>query len=150
VIFLPHEMDVHRTHIGTHLLIMDALKTLPAEFQCHLVETEFWGQMPAPNLLVESSVGDVADMVAALSFHVGEVRRNPYHLRLPSWMQDNVRRGAELVGGQGAGTPDFTFATLYKIQRWKNRLVEGCEPCGGQLSQRDFPGKLFGWTRGEE
>jgi LmbE family N-acetylglucosaminyl deacetylase len=94
VIFFPHEFDWNSTHIGTHFVVMDALKTLPASFSCFLVETEFWGQMASPNLMVESSAEDLADMLAALSFHVEEVRRNPYHLRLPSWMQDNVRRGA--------------------------------------------------------
>ena len=57
-------------------------------------------------------------MMAALSFHVGEVQRNPYHLLVPAWMQDNVRRGGELVGGQGGAAPDFTFATLYRLRRW--------------------------------
>src|SRR5271154_1763932 len=120
VIFFPHKLDWNVTHIGVHFLVMDALKTLPPDFQTTLVETEFWGQMPSPNLMVESSAADVADLIAALSFHAGEVRRNPYHLRLSSWMQDNVRRGAELVGGQGGAAPDFTFATLYRVRQWKN------------------------------
>ncbi|HEX9048573.1 MAG TPA: PIG-L family deacetylase, partial [Verrucomicrobiae bacterium] len=101
VILFPHEHDWNSTHIGTHFLVMDALKSLPAKFHCFLVETEFWGQMASPNLMVELGDDDVADLLAALSFHVEEVRRNPYHLRLPAWLQDNVRRGAELVGGQG-------------------------------------------------
>ena len=46
---------------------------------CLVVETEFWGAMDAPNLMVESSAADVADLVAALSLHVGEVARNAYH-----------------------------------------------------------------------
>src|SRR5665213_968287 len=78
-IFFPHELDWNSTHIGTHFLVMDALKSLPPNFQTTLVETEFWGQMASPNLMVESSVDDVADLLAALSFHVEEVRRNPYH-----------------------------------------------------------------------
>ncbi len=41
------------THIGTHFLVMDALKSLPAKFECHVVETEFWGAMETPNLMVE-------------------------------------------------------------------------------------------------
>jgi len=117
VIFVPHELDWNGTHIGTHFLVMDALKTLPPDFQTMLVETEFWGQMPAPNLMVESSAEDVADLLAALSFHIEEVRRNPYHLRMPAWMIDNVRRGAELVGGQGGAAPDFMFATLYRVRQ---------------------------------
>jgi hypothetical protein len=35
-------------------------------------------------------------------------------------MQDNVRRGSELVGGQGEAAPDFSFATLYRLSRWEN------------------------------
>jgi LmbE family N-acetylglucosaminyl deacetylase len=124
VIFFPHQFDHHPTHIGTHWLVMDALKTMPKAFECHLIETEFWGQMSSPNLLVESSVEDVADLVSALSLHTGEVRRNPYHLRLPAWMQDNVRRGAELIGGKGGTAPDFLFGTLYRVRGWKGSHIE--------------------------
>jgi N-acetylglucosamine malate deacetylase 1 len=133
-IFFPHELDYNSTHIVAHFLVMDALKTLPENFQTTLVETEFWGQMPSPNLMVESSVEDTADLLAALSFHAGEMRRNPYHLRLPAWLQDNVRRGAELVGGQGSAAPDFMFATLYRVRQWKNKRVKeiysGCKQIG--------------------
>ena len=120
MIFIPHEHDGHETHIGTHFLALDALKTLPRDFKCHVVETEFWGPMAEPNLLVESSTKDVADLVAALACHIGEVRRNAYHARLPAWMMDNVRRGAELVGGQGEVAPDFAFATIYRLRKWKS------------------------------
>lgn len=118
IILMPHDADWNRTHIGVHHLAMDALARLPHAFACHVVETEFWGAMDAPNLMVESSIDDVADLVAALSLHAGEVARNPYHLRLPAWLIDNVRRGAELVRGQGAAAPPFTFATLYRLRRW--------------------------------
>ena len=64
-------------------------------------------------------------MITATTFHVGEVKRNPYHLLLPAWMMDNVRRGAELVGGQGAAAPDFTFAALYRLRKWgQNRVID--------------------------
>ncbi len=132
VIFFPHELDWNSTHIGTHFLVMDALKTLPASFQTVLVETEFWGQMQSPNLMVESSAKDVADLLAALSFHVEEVKRNPYHLRMPAWLMDNVRRGAELVGGQGGAAPDFVYATLYRARLWKNGNIENLY-AGGKL-----------------
>lgn len=118
VVFFPHDADWNSTHIGTHHLLVDALAAQPADFSCDVVETEFWGAMATPNLMVESSVDDLAEMVTALSFHVGEVRRNPYHLLVPPWMQDNVRRGGELVGGQGGAAPDFSFCTLYRLRRW--------------------------------
>jgi LmbE family N-acetylglucosaminyl deacetylase len=146
-IFFPHELDWHGTHIGTHFLVMDALKTMPPDFQTALVETEFWGQMPSPNLMVESGVEDVADLIAALSFHVGEVKRNPYHLRMPAWLQDNVRRGTELVGGQGGTAPDFTFATLYRLRRWKNGRAENVYPGGKQISAAENPGGIFSLAR---
>ena len=143
VIFFPHEFDWNSTHLGTHFLVMDALQTLPANFQRLIIETEFWGQMTSPNLMVESSIADVADLLAALSFHAGEVRRNPYHLRMPAWLQDNVRRGAELVGGQGGAAPDFTFATLYRLCQWKNGRVENVYGGGKQISATENPGGIL-------
>ncbi len=123
VIMFPHVLDWNGTHIGVHHLVMDALKA-ELSIDCFLVETEFWGQMAAPNLMVEYSEQDVADLIAATSFHVGEVNRNPYHLLLPAWMQDNVRRGTELVGGQGGAAPQFVFAQLFRIGRWRNGAAE--------------------------
>jgi N-acetylglucosamine malate deacetylase 1 len=139
IVFLPHEGDWNGTHIGTHYLVMDALKTLPTSFECVLVETEFWAALSTPNLMVESSVEDVSELLAALSFHVEEVKRNPYHLRLPPWMQDNVRRGAELVGGQGGVAPDYMFATLYRARRWRNGQVQDLYTGGRQVSMKDSP-----------
>jgi len=143
-IFFPHELDWNSTHIGTHLVVLDALKTLPVDFQCTLVETEFWGQMASPNLMVESGPEDVADLLAALSYHVEEVRRNPYHLRMPAWLMDNVRRGAELVGGQGGVAPDFLFATLYRLRQWKNGRVEEVVAGGKQIGVSESPAGIFG------
>jgi LmbE family N-acetylglucosaminyl deacetylase len=145
VIFVPHEHDWNSTHIGTHLLVMDALRSLPVEFSCLLVETEFWGQMTAPNLMVESSVEDLSAMLTALSFHVGEVQRNPYHLRLPGWMQDNVRRGSELVGGQGGVAPDIAFATLYRARQWKDGQVADAYSGGRQLDAVQSASVLLEW-----
>lgn len=143
VIFFPHERDWNGTHIGTHWLVVDALQTLPPDFACFTVETEFWGAMDNPNLMVECSARDVGDLMAALSFHVGEVRRNPYHLRLPAWMQDNVRRGGELVGGQGAAAPDFNFATLYRLRRWHGGAWHNCLTRGVTLAGHESPAELF-------
>jgi N-acetylglucosamine malate deacetylase 1 len=135
-IFFPHDLDWNSTHVGTHLLIVDALQSLD-QFECLTIETEFWGQMATPNLMVESSAADLVDLVAATSFHVGEVRRNPYHLRLPAWMQDNVRRGGELVGGQGQAAPDFIFATLYRLRQWSSGAFHPLYKGGRHLSAGD-------------
>jgi LmbE family N-acetylglucosaminyl deacetylase len=118
IIVIPHSNDWNSTHIGTHWLVKDALQSLENSFSCYVVETEFWSTMDEPNLMVEADAQTLADIIAATSFHVKEVERIPYHLLLPAWMQDNVRRGAELVGGQGEAVPDFVFATLYRLRRW--------------------------------
>lgn len=144
VIFFPHELDWNSSHIGTHFLVTDALRALGPEFTCHTVETEFWGQMATPNLMVESPTQDVADLMAACSFHVGEVRRNPYHLSQTAWMQDNVRRGGELVGGQGGAAPDFAFATLYRHRIWKNGGFAELYSGGRNLPAGTNPASLFG------
>ena len=118
-IFVPHAADWNARHISTHKLVMNALGQMGSDFSCRVVETEFWGAMTDPNLMVEGDVELVGDLVAATSFHVKEVIRNPYHILLPAWMQDNVRRGGELVGGQGHAAPDFAFATLYRMSCWR-------------------------------
>ena len=143
VIMFPHENDWNSTHIGTHLMVMDALGKMPPDFECYLVETEFWGQMTDPNLMVEISEEDLADMIAGTSFHVGEVQRNPYHLLLPAWMMDNVRRGAELVGGQGGVAPDFTFAALNRLRKWVRGKIVKVFDGGKHFSSQKNIGELF-------
>jgi LmbE family N-acetylglucosaminyl deacetylase len=135
-ILVPHEADWNSSHIGTHHLVMDALRAVPG-LSCLVVETEFWGAMATPNLMVEIGARDLADLMAALSFHVGEVQRNPYHLRLPAWMQDNVRRGGEVVGGQGGAVPDFQFATLYRLRRWDGQQLVPLYDGGRMISASD-------------
>ncbi|MBW0000497.1 MAG: PIG-L family deacetylase [Verrucomicrobia bacterium] len=142
IVFAPHAEDWNQTHVGTHQLVLDALTQCPG-LACRVVETEFWGAMDAPNLMVESSPAEVADLVAALALHAGEVARNPFHLRLPAWMIDNVRRGAEVVGGQGAAAPRFTFATLYRLRRWADGRLEEVLERGRALSSRDDLSPLF-------
>ena len=66
----------------------------------------------------------------ALVCHQGEVARNDYAARLPAWMSDNVRRGAELVGGAGSAAPDIAHATLYRVREraggeWKTAFRRG-------------------------
>ncbi len=118
-IFLPHDADWNARHISTHNLVIEALQELGPDFQTIVVETEFWGAMSDPNFMVEGNARQVTDLVTATACHVKEVARNPYHILLPAWMLDNVRRGGELVGGQGQAAPNFTFATLYRVRRWQ-------------------------------
>ena len=122
ILFFPNANDWNLTHLGVHLLTYDSLNQIEST-SITLIETEFWGQIKEPNLMVESSHDEVGDLVAALSHHKGEVTRNPFHLRLPTWMQDNVRRGAEVVGGQGGNAPEFDFATLYRVSRMEKGKI---------------------------
>jgi N-acetylglucosamine malate deacetylase 1 len=148
VIFLPHGGDWNGTHVGTHHLGMDALHRLGNKLNCAVVETEYWGAMTAPNLMVESSAADVGDLCAAAGFHEGEVARNPYHLRLPAWMVDNVRRGGELIAGQGGTPPDFAFATLYRMNQWqKGHLEPPAANAPKWLAAAAHPRTLFSGAR---
>ena len=74
------------------------------------------------------------------------MKRNPYHLSLPAWMVDNVRRGGELVGGQGGAAPDFTFATLYRLRRWRGGQLESVLTGGRAVAQSENVAALFGAT----
>jgi N-acetylglucosamine malate deacetylase 1 len=134
VLVFPHDKDWHPTHLRTNRLAMEALKRTGAYFSCSIVETEYWHAMsePPPNLVVESLPADVADLVTALSFHRGEVDRNPYHLRLPAWMMDNARR-AELLTGKGKAVPDFVFATLYRLRRWQSGKFSALASAGSSI-----------------
>jgi N-acetylglucosamine malate deacetylase 1 len=118
VVFAPHARDFNTTHIGTHFLVVDALGVhvkhagrdiLP------LIQTEFWHQLECPNLMVGLSPELVAHQMTAIAEHGGEMSRNPYHLRHPCRLMDNVRRGSEVLGGQGAPAQQFTFAELYQM-----------------------------------
>ncbi len=143
-IFVPHAADWNSTHIGTHLLVLDALASLSSGFTCFVVETEFWRAMESPNLMVEVGLQELGGLMTALSFHVGEVKRNPYHLSLPAWMVDNVRRGGELMGGQGGAAPDFPFATLYRVRKWLKGSQEDAYEGGRFISSREDPAGVLG------
>lgn len=143
IVFCPHDRDWNSTHIGTHFLVLDALRRMSPAYKCYLAETEFWGAMTDPNLMVEIGAEDLADMMAGTTFHIGEVSRNPYHLLLPAWMMDNVRRGAEVAGGQGGAAPDFAFAALYRLRLWTNGQPTGFLQSGKQVPASANLAELF-------
>ena len=58
-------------------------------------------------------------------------------------MMDNVRRGAELVGGQGGAAPRFAFATLYRLRRWENGRFHNALKTGRVISSKDDLTGLF-------
>ena len=124
VVFAPHADDWHPAHIGAHFLAVDALSEFISRTQrgpIALIETSYWHEHAQPNLMVGVSPEDLAVLVMATAEHAGEVSRNAYHLRLPGRMIENVRRGAETVGGVGGSSPDFPFAELYRVTFMKGK-----------------------------
>ncbi|MBZ5542975.1 MAG: PIG-L family deacetylase [Acidobacteriia bacterium] len=135
VVFAPHAEDWNTTHIGAHYLAVDALGAYlertrrdPLPF----VETEFWHENSQADLMVGVSAETEAILVMATAEHGGEVLRNPYHVRHPARMIENVRLGAETVGGQGGPAPDFPFAELYRVTFMKGRQQVAPRP-GGRI-----------------
>ena len=139
-VFMPHAGDGHPTHRATHRLGVAAMDAMDrAGF--HVVETEYWHPLWKPNLMVAASRAQLGKLRRALACHQGEVVRNDYAARLPAWMSDNVRRGAELVGGAGAAAPDIAHATLYRARcrvggKWRpafrgGRLIKSAADLSG-------------------
>jgi LmbE family N-acetylglucosaminyl deacetylase len=116
LVLAPHALDDNPSHRGVHQLVVEALAL--AHSDTVLAHTEFWSTQAAPNALVQTNLADTARLIAALERHTGEIERNPYHLRLPAFLADAVRRGGELVLGAGETPPDFAFATLYRLVRY--------------------------------
>jgi LmbE family N-acetylglucosaminyl deacetylase len=138
-VFLPHRLDAHVTHTGTHLLGLDALAAMPGDFSCTVIHTEYWQPLVEPNLMIGCGENDVASLLSALACHAGEVARNPYDARFPAYLIDNVRRGSELVGGKGVAAAAMDFAMLYRLGLWRggkfmpsalNRIIPPGEPLG--------------------
>jgi LmbE family N-acetylglucosaminyl deacetylase len=134
IVMCPHANDGSDTHIGTHALAFDALERYAKP--TWVVQSEFWATMPSPNLLIELSGGDVGTLLRALVCHRKEVERNPYHLRLTSWLADSVRRGGETIFGAGLQPPSYDFGAVYRVDRWNGHHLEpretGCAVGSGQ------------------
>ncbi len=143
VILAPHCGDWNKTHIGTGLLVADALAETGVDFKGILAQTEYWGAMSEANLMIEVDCETLAEQITAVSCHAKEVERNDYHLRLPSWMSDNVRRGGEIVGGQGAHAPSFAFGVIYNILTFKDGQWRGAFKGGTFISKEESISKIF-------
>ena len=129
VVFMPHAKDGHATHRASHWMGVSAMD-VARQKSFHVVETEYWHPLERPNLMVAASAAQLKTLRRALACHKGEVARNDYAARLPAWMSDNVRRGAELVAGAGAAAPKIAHATLYRARRriggsWRSEFRGG-------------------------
>lgn len=118
LVIAPHARDYHPTHEKTAALVMAWLKqNRPAT---SVAWAEYWAPQSHPNLLLEIPRETLLRQIKAMECHAGEVSRNPYHLRLPAWQMDNVRRGSEWLSGKGSMAADFPFGQLYRVERWHN------------------------------
>ena len=135
VLLFPHDDDFNSSHIGTHHLVVDALKLVVSEDPSYsplLIESEFWHMMNEPNLLIGVSIEDEARLVYAISAHTEEVVRNPYHTKHPCRMHDNVLRASEVIGGQGGQGAEMEFGMIYKATKLEaDKLVPAWE--GGKV-----------------
>jgi N-acetylglucosamine malate deacetylase 1 len=122
-VLMLHAGDLHHTHKGTHQLAAEVAAEYSRRIRDKrllLLETEYWHPMEKPNLMVGITSPDVAALIMAVAEHGGEVGRNPYHLRHPARMMDNVRRGSEVIKGEGASAETFMFAELYRLSSITN------------------------------
>ena len=146
LVLCPHALDAQSTHIGTHHLTLDALAVVSAnspDFSTTLAFTEYWSTMTHANLLVELTAAQVGDMISALACHVGEVSRNPFHVTVPGWLVDNVRRGGEIVGTLGGNVPDYTFAAIYNVMQWRDGGLQTAWPSGQMIGSNSICADYF-------
>ncbi len=148
VVLTPHADDFNTTHIGTHYLVTEALEvhfSRRPDASVVFVETEFWHEMAEPNLMVAVTPELAAIQLVAAAEHGGEMMRNPYHLLHPCRLMDNVRRGSEVVGGQGAAVQLFTFAELYRVSFRRRGETIKPKPGGRMLPPSEKAG--LDWLR---
>lgn len=119
LIIAPHRKDHHPTHVRTGELLRSVLK-VERTHSFLIAWSEFWAPMEKPNVLIEAPLEVLNFQMQGLLKHRGEIERNPYHLRLPAWMMDNVRRGSEIVNGKGEASAPMAFGVLYQLQRAKD------------------------------
>lgn len=141
LILAPHLKDHHPAHIKTGKLLRKVLKTYKTPTL--VAWTEFWGVMEKPNCLIEVPSEIVQLQMEALAKHVGEVERNPYHLRLPAWMMDNVRRGSEIISNVGGEVPNMPFGVIYHLQIFKNAKFSDAKLPTPFLSSLADLGQIF-------
>ena len=87
-----------------------------------LIETEFWGQIKEPNLLVE--VRPRRSVIWSPLFPITKGKSGEsIPPTLTGMDAGQCTKGAEVVGGQGGKAPDFEFATLYRVSRMEKGKI---------------------------
>lgn len=142
LIIAPHAKDHHPTHIKTGELLGAVISKMNKEHFL-IAWSEFWAPLKKPNLLVEVPTEIVNFQMQGLLKHKGEVERNPYHLRLPAWMMDNVRRGSEIIAGKGETSSPMVFGVLYQLQRSKKGKLTSIKLVEPFLDNKKDLGQIF-------
>jgi LmbE family N-acetylglucosaminyl deacetylase len=141
LILAPHLKDHHPTHIKTGKLLEKVLKN--SKLNLLVAWTEFWGAIEKPNCLIEVPNEIVELQMKALAMHTGEISRSPYHLRLPAWMMDNVRRGGEIISNIGGEAPQMPFGVIYHLQLLKKGKLTNAKLPTPFLSSLADLGQIF-------
>jgi LmbE family N-acetylglucosaminyl deacetylase len=123
VVISAHLNDGHPVHMRSAELAGLALQEYASASKqsLHWLQSEFWQSMQKPNLLIPLSSAHLAKMGSALMAHAGEISRNPYHLTLPAWALEQVRRGSEMQVDEsenrisGSTKSNFVFGQLYRV-----------------------------------
>ncbi|MBM3261203.1 hypothetical protein FJY93_02185 [Candidatus Kaiserbacteria bacterium] len=113
-IIVNHREDAHSSH--EHVASVINMAMICSHWKGAFIESEFWSDIKNPNLLLEISRDHQVYLLKALSFHKGELLRNPYHHTWPMKLMDNVRR-CEIVLGKGVSAPPFKFAGIYMVSQ---------------------------------
>lgn len=142
LIIAPHAKDFHPTHIKTSLLCKKVVTSL-SKTTLLVAWSEFWAPQTKPNILVEVPEEILALQMEALTKHQGEIKRNPYHLRLPGWMMDNVRRGSEVIGGKGTNAQQMAYGVLYQLQILNNKKLSTVKVKESSLSNSCDLAQMF-------
>lgn len=124
LIICPHLNDNHYIHKESSSIVHKVLKNI--KYYGTFIENEYWSEIDNPNLLIEFSSDTVSIAMDALSKHIEEVARNPYHLTMPHWMINNSRRGSEIV--QNHIQPNqIGLSQLYRKSIYENGTKSICE-----------------------
>ena len=101
------------------------------------------GAMATPNLMVESSADEVGEMMAGSRSTSARCSGtlSPARARVDAGQRPPRQRAG---GGQGGAAPDFTFATIYRLRRWRNGHLEQVHDGSRALPASTSAGTLLG------
>ncbi len=122
IVVVHHDDDGHHDHVVVNRLAMEALAPR-LDYRTVVVEGEYWKDMNRPNLQLEVSASDMAELLQGLSCHKGELERNRYDVFSLPHMHVNGRY-AEIVRGWGTEAAEFDFSVMYRVRLFRHGKLE--------------------------